>query len=155
MPSRYDSSAPGFLPEWYQYVPGGARVQGGSPRAPVWEALGGLPDQAQSSSLAVTSLHFTPLHFHFTSTSLHSTPLHSTPLHSTPLHSTPLHSTPLHSTPLHFTSLHFTSLRVRSMAMLEAYASVVPSCLHDVYDGEDVALSRARGSTGSWHPLLK
>ena len=32
-----------------------ARVQGGSPRAPVWEALGGLPDQAQSSSIAVTA----------------------------------------------------------------------------------------------------
>ena len=35
LPSHYDSFAPGFLPEWHQYVPGVARVQGGSLGAPV------------------------------------------------------------------------------------------------------------------------
>ena len=55
MPSHYDSTAPGFFPEWRQDVSGVERVHGGSQRAPVWEALGILPDQAQYSSLVVTA----------------------------------------------------------------------------------------------------
>ena len=55
LPSHYDSAAPGFLPEWRQDVPGPERVHGGSRSAPDWEALGGLPDQALSSSIAVTT----------------------------------------------------------------------------------------------------
>ena len=47
--------APGFLPEWNQDVPGAERVLGGSHTAPGWEALGGLADQAHSSSSAVTA----------------------------------------------------------------------------------------------------
>ena len=31
---RWTNAAPGFLPEWRQDVPGVARVQGGSQRAP-------------------------------------------------------------------------------------------------------------------------
>ena len=38
-----------------QDVPGAERVLGGSQRPPGWKALGGLPDQAHSSSLAITA----------------------------------------------------------------------------------------------------
>ena len=37
------------------HVPGAERVLGGSQRPPGWKALGGLPDQAHSSSLAITA----------------------------------------------------------------------------------------------------
>ena len=50
-----NSATPRFLPEWRQDVPGPERVLGGSQRAPGREALGGLPDQAHSSSLAITA----------------------------------------------------------------------------------------------------
>ena len=55
IPSHHDSAAPGFLPEWRQNVPGAEQVLGGSQRAPGWEALGGLSDQAHSSRHAVTA----------------------------------------------------------------------------------------------------
>ena len=41
--------------EWSQDEPGAERVLGGSQRPPGWKALGGLPDQAHSSSLAITA----------------------------------------------------------------------------------------------------
>ena len=44
--SHHDSAAPGFLPECLKGVPGAERVLGGSQRAPGWEALGGLSNQA-------------------------------------------------------------------------------------------------------------
>ena len=40
--------------EWYKDVLGADRVHWGSQRTPGWEAMGGLPDQAHSSSLAVS-----------------------------------------------------------------------------------------------------
>ena len=64
LPSHYDSAAPGFLPEWRQDVAGPERVHGGSRSAPGWEALGGVPDQALSSSIAVTVEPLTNDHPH-------------------------------------------------------------------------------------------
>ena len=41
--------------ELSEYMEAAERVLGGSQRAPGWEALGGLPDQAHSSNLSITA----------------------------------------------------------------------------------------------------
>ena len=44
-----------LLPVWRQVAPGAERIHGCSQREPGRKAMGGLPDQAHSSSLAVTA----------------------------------------------------------------------------------------------------